>query len=167
MLVKYGEHPPVPPGAPCEACGITPPRAVTDHCHRHGWVRGVACVRCNSHMTLIDRGIAPSGGDLAALIAFARRCPDCPVVVAEELVPMAGRTAFTWRLTAERVRAFDDLALRLRRELHRPKLDKAEVLAALVSLAEENTAVFGVLVAWMQASDLGDTRTHDRSSPAG
>jgi len=151
VLVKYGDHPPVPPGASCEACSTGAPKAVTDHCHRHGWVRGIACPRCNSHMTLIDRGIAPSGGDLVALIAFARRCPDCPVVVAEDLVPMAGRSAFTWRLTLQQALRFDDLVLRLTQELDRPKLDKAEVLTALVSLAEENTAVFGVLVARLQA----------------
>lgn len=57
--------------------------------------------------------------------------------------------------------------LRLTQELDRAKLDKAEVLTALVSLAEENSAVFGVLVAWMQASELGDTRMHGRSAPAG
>ena len=38
--VRYGDHPPPPPGASCEACGTGPSGLVTDHCHKHGWVRG-------------------------------------------------------------------------------------------------------------------------------
>ena len=51
--------------------------------------------------------------------------------------PGARRTAFTWRLTAEEALALDEMTLRLKRQLGRPKLDKAEMLAALVGLAEE------------------------------
>jgi len=43
------------------------------------------------------------------------------------------------------------MTLRLKRQLGRAKLDKAEMLAALVGLAEENSAVFGALVARMQS----------------
>ena len=63
----------------------------------------------------------------------------------------ARRTAFTWRLTADQALALDEMTLRLKRQLGRAKLDKAEMLAALVGLAEENSAVFGALVAWMQS----------------
>ncbi len=42
------------------------------------------------------------------------------------------------------------MMLRLKRELGRPKLDQAEMLAALVGLADDNPAVFGALVARMQ-----------------
>ncbi len=63
-----------------------------------------------------------------------------------------GRTAFTWRLTADRALALDEMTLRLKRQLGRAKLDKAEMLEALVGLAEENPAVFGALVARMQES---------------
>jgi hypothetical protein len=63
----------------------------------------------------------------------------------------AGRTAFTWRLTADQALALDEMTLRLKRELGRPKLDKAEILAALVGLAEDSPAIFGALVARMQA----------------
>ena len=60
------------------------------------------------------------------------------------------RTAFTWRLTAEQGITLDTMMLRLKRELGRPKLDRAEMLAALVGLADDNPAVFGALVARMQ-----------------
>lgn len=63
----------------------------------------------------------------------------------------ARRTAFTWRLTAEEALALDEMTLRLKRQLGRPKLDKAEMLAALTGLAAENPAVFGALVARMQS----------------
>lgn len=55
----------------------------------------------------------------------------------------SGRTAFTWRLTAEQALALDEMTLRLKRQLGPAKLDKAEMLAALAGLAEENSAVFG------------------------
>lgn len=63
----------------------------------------------------------------------------------------AGRTAFTWRLTADQALALDEMTLRLKRQLGRPKLDKAEMLAALLGLAAENSAIFGALVARMQS----------------
>lgn len=45
------------------------------------------------------------------------------------------------------------MTLRLKRQLGRAKLDKAEMLAALAGLAEEDSAVFGALVARMQAGE--------------
>jgi hypothetical protein len=60
------------------------------------------------------------------------------------------RTAFTWRLTAEQGITIDTMVLRLKRELGRAKLDRAEMLAALVGLADSNPAVFGALVAYLQ-----------------
>ena len=47
----------------------------------------------------------------------------------------------------------DDMMLRLKRQLRRPKLDRAEMLAALVALADENPAVFGALIARMQPNE--------------
>jgi hypothetical protein len=73
------------------------------------------------------------------LVAFARRCPECPAVDAADLSPPAGRTAFTWRETADQTLALDEMTLRLKRKLGRPKQDKAEMLDALVGLAEEKT----------------------------
>jgi hypothetical protein len=65
--------------------------------------------------------------------------------------PAGSRTAFTWRLTADQALALDEMTLRLKRQLGRAKLDRAEMLDALVGLAEDNPAVFGALVARMQA----------------
>jgi hypothetical protein len=111
------------------------------------------CPRCNRHMAFIDRGIAPSSGDTVSLVAFARRCPDCPVLSVEDLVPMSGRTAFTWRLTTEQAIMMDTLMLGLKRQLlsrrGRP-LGRAEMLAALVRLADDDPVVFGALVARLQ-----------------
>lgn len=149
--VQYGDHPPAPPGASCEACGATPPSVVTDHCHKHGWVRGILCGQCNANMALIDRGLLPGVRQAAALVAFARRCPECPAVKVADLAPLAGRTAFTWRLSASQALRLDELTFRLKRELGRAKLDRAEMLDALTALADDNLAVFGVLVARMQA----------------
>jgi hypothetical protein len=50
--------------------------------------------------------------------------------------PGDGRTAFTWRLTADQALMMDEMALRLKRQLGRAKLDKAEMLAALVDPPE-------------------------------
>lgn len=65
--------------------------------------------------------------------------------------PGGGRTAFTWRLTADQALMMDEMTLRLKRQLGRSKLDKAEILVALVGLAADNPGVFGALVARMQA----------------
>ena len=96
--------------------------------------------------------MAPSTGDVAALVAFARRCPDCPAFGVEDLVPMSGRTAYTWRLTADQALALDEMTLRLKRQLGRAKLDKAEMIAELVGLADEQPWVFGMLVSQMKAT---------------
>jgi len=65
--------------------------------------------------------------------------------------PGGGRTAFTWRLTADQAVMMDEMTLRLKRQLGPAKLDKTEMLAALVGLAADNLGVFGALVARMQA----------------
>jgi hypothetical protein len=60
------------------------------------------------------------------------------------------RTAFTWRRTPQQGIIMDELALKLKREVGRAKLDHAEILAALVDLAAESPAVFGALAARLQ-----------------
>jgi hypothetical protein len=62
-----------------------------------------------------------------------------------------GRRAFTWRLPAERADALDEMTLRVKRDLGRLRLDKAEMLDELLGLAEENPGVYGALIARMQA----------------
>jgi hypothetical protein len=44
----------------------------------------------------------------------------------------------------------DELMIRLKRELRRPKLDSAEVLSALVEMAADSPPVFGALVSRLQ-----------------
>ncbi len=63
------------------------------------------------------------------------------------------RAAFTWRRTPEQALAMDEMTLRLKRQLGRPKLDHAEILAALVEIASDSPPVFGALVARLQQND--------------
>lgn len=78
-LYRVGEA--IDPGSACVLCQDIPFRPVNDHCHRHGWVRGVVCRRCNALMTSIDRRVSPqpvamvSPLTLAGLVAHAAKCP--------------------------------------------------------------------------------------------
>ena len=51
------------------------------------------------------------------------------------------RIAFTWRLKLEEADKLEDLLLELRRQLGRPRLDRATLLQTLVDLAVENKTV--------------------------
>ena len=53
---------------------------VFDHCHAHGWVRGLICMACNNALIGLDhgRGSVHRGAELAALLAYLGNCPDCP-----------------------------------------------------------------------------------------
>ena len=95
----------------------------------------------------VASGLPPSAEDVAVVTTPGRQ----DVVTSAGGVPEARRTAFTWRLTTSQGMRLDMMMLRLKGELRRPKLDKAEMLAALVGLADENPAVFGALVARLQA----------------
>lgn len=96
----------------------------------------------------VAAGLPPSADDPVGVVTSGRQ--DVPAQQSQSRVA-GGRTAFTWRLTADQAFALDEMTLRLKRQLGRAKLDKAEMLAALVALAEENPGVFGALVARMQA----------------
>ncbi|WP_203863750.1 hypothetical protein, partial [Planobispora rosea] len=56
------------------------------------------------------------------------------------------RTAFTWRLTPEQIEQHDELMLRIRKQTGQPRLDKATVLDALVTLAEQNQTTYRALI---------------------
>jgi hypothetical protein len=95
----------------------------------------------------VASGLPPSAEEGAAVTTPGRQD-----VTASQIPARAGdsRTAFTWRLTAEQALMMDEMTLRLKRQLGRAKLDKAEMLAALVGLAADNAGVFGALAARMQ-----------------
>jgi hypothetical protein len=50
-----------------------------DHCHVHGWVRGLACHDCNVLLGVADAGRLAAGDSpwAPAVLAFRRNCPDC------------------------------------------------------------------------------------------
>lgn len=97
----------------------------------------------------VAAGLPPSADE--AVDAVTSRRQDAMLPPAGGRAAPGGRTAFTWRLTPDQALALDEMTLRLKRQLGRTKLDKAEMLAALVGLAEDSPAVFGALVAWMDS----------------
>jgi hypothetical protein len=90
-----------PSAAACEACGEESHSPVEDHCHTHGWVRGILCRLCNARMAVIDRGVMPNGTDVEALLAIAHRCPECPPVALADLAPARGGPRAPVRTTAD------------------------------------------------------------------
>ncbi len=96
----------------------------------------------------VASGLSPNADESLGVTTSGRQDVATPPAPAKS---GDGRTAFTWRLTADQALDLDEMTLRLKRQLGRAKLDKAEMLAALVGLAKENPPVFGALVARMQA----------------
>jgi hypothetical protein len=60
--------------------------------------------------------------------------------------PDVTKSAYTWRLTLDQLDEFDGLVLRLRRQVRPARLDKQDVLAALLALAVEDDTIRGRLV---------------------
>ena len=54
-------------------------RLVFDHCHAHGWVRGLVYVPCNNRLTRIEAGLGPDLPEWQrpALAAHLMKCPEC------------------------------------------------------------------------------------------
>jgi hypothetical protein len=52
---------------------------VFDHCHAHGWVRGLVCVPCNNRLMHVETGLGPDLPEwqLPALAAHLMKCPEC------------------------------------------------------------------------------------------
>jgi hypothetical protein len=72
--VKYAESLPYPRVPPCEICGIMDGTSYFfDHCHLHGWVRGIVCPLCNSQLRAADSG---TGWSARYMLHWAK-CPDC------------------------------------------------------------------------------------------
>lgn len=83
-------------GSACEGCG-SPVMLVHDHCHAHGWVRGIACMSCNQYLSIIDSGTRPAVTDarLAALLAVRNRCAGCTPLETGDLEPLPGSRTVT------------------------------------------------------------------------
>ena len=95
-LVKYNRNlgKKYPRTGACEVCGQAEyvsysgktVKLVFDHCHIHGWVRGMICAGCNVEMGRVDSHIVRDDKDLKAahdftiaLLSQHHRCPGCPV----------------------------------------------------------------------------------------
>jgi hypothetical protein len=115
-LIKYGQHPKVPPGAICEGCNSAKATG-TDHCHDHGWVRGLLCTSCNRLMYIIDRLMAPKAESvlIRTLLMLRHRCPEC------EQITIAALGACDLPTKLRPKRKLSDLELQRRRE----KMDEA------------------------------------------
>lgn len=66
----------------CEICGGPPggkPMLLFDHCHAHGWVRGLICNYCNDHVGFIENGWNRYLRDivLERFPEYRNNCPDC------------------------------------------------------------------------------------------
>lgn len=78
QLRRMDEVPAEPPPATRAAV------LVFDHCHVHGWVRGIVCMACNNalgNQELRDVYLAKQrdGGsaEAAAMLVYLVKCPDC------------------------------------------------------------------------------------------
>lgn len=59
---------------PCQICGTVTVQPIIDHCHVHGWTRGVLCVLCNSVMARVDADLSTAH---ARELFYRDNCPDC------------------------------------------------------------------------------------------
>lgn len=79
-----------PASAPCEIGGCRNREPFSDyggrgtgyvfeHCHRHDYIRGVACGPCNGEMTMMDAQVdtCAESPRFGALLAWWLRCPTC------------------------------------------------------------------------------------------
>ena len=139
-LVQYKAAMPVPPGSVCEGCGGTE-RLGRDHCHDHGWVRGILCDPCNRHVGRIDKRILPRivPGLLAALLAVRNRCPDCVPLEVADLHPFRAKTA------AEKQRDWRDREARKRGDLEAENATLRARIEDLEALLTGATALIGHL----------------------
>jgi len=114
-----------------------------DHCHEHGWIRGIVCNRCNKWLARIDRRFAPQVDEplLIALLAVRNRCPDCERLEPADL-GQTGRPTARSRGSAGTFTRWEVRSDELRRDL-RPLLNSVERENAHVTVKryDERTAV--------------------------
>ncbi len=58
----------------CVLCGSRSTRLVVDHCHQHGYSRGLLCGSCNARLAALDAGTAPPTPREAFYLG---NCPEC------------------------------------------------------------------------------------------
>jgi len=80
----------------CEVCNRPPTRAkpilLFDHCHLHGWVRGLVCSMCNDGLGFLENGreLKNVYATLATRLAkFRLNCPDCRMEECAHAYPVA------------------------------------------------------------------------------
>src|ERR1700689_2445959 len=58
----------------CALCSQRSTSLVIEHCHAHGYTRGLACSRCNSRLARIDAGaVRPTPRE----VFYLANCPEC------------------------------------------------------------------------------------------
>lgn len=62
---------------------------------------GTLCRLCDARMALVDRATLPNGTAVEALLAIARRCPDCKPVAASDRALAGGGSSAPARTTAD------------------------------------------------------------------
>lgn len=58
----------------CVSCGSRSTRLVVDHCHEHGYSRGLLCGSCNARLAALDAGTAAPTPREAFYLG---NCPEC------------------------------------------------------------------------------------------
>jgi hypothetical protein len=103
---------------------------VRDHCHAHGWVRGIVCRRCNTRLERIDRQVAPRVEEklLLALLAVRNRCPDCDQ---RNVGDLARPKPLRVPEPRELMPPTDDLDKRIERARSRMDAGRAELMAGI------------------------------------
>lgn len=134
--IKYEDHPKAQAGDACSVCNEITDLPVVDHCHEHGWARGVVCPSCNQAMAAIDRrrGISKAPERLVALIKHFSHCPDCTPITADGLGPARETVFVSVNLTEE---ARDELrqATLLISPMAGRRLSMSDVLVAALRVA--------------------------------
>lgn len=128
-------------GGSCLVCDSTD-RLINDHCHEHGWIRGVLCNRCNGSMGRVDRGLMPKAADRLGsdqpFHAHRARCHECGPI---ELVP-SERKRFVAVMVGPATReALRKASFRVASDA-RKILSQGDTIEILLSMADQDPEAF-------------------------